>query len=580
MRFLLFFLLPFNFVFGQSALTGKVIDEENSEPLIYCHLQLNNSSQGALTNENGEFVIRKYSLEDTLVISYLSYQTKKIAIKYLKEDGIISLSRSSNLLDEIAIVADDDYLFDILIKTKKQHKKSNSFRSKAYLNSTTSYDNKPIEIVEGYYNLESKKNRIVLKIKNGRVLLAPYDGSNFFLSQSMTELITDYSLVKSKKNMPRQPLQLSKSKMKQLYKLERSFQNEKEMAISFYPIENNTEFFSGEIWINKESYAILKIELESKATNLTPLKSIFVDMSFIRDIRYQITYEFNTQNKNQYLDYVNFNYDLNFENPEMSIYNFQTKGILKTYDIGGDYHLPYLDYIDGMNDYQLIAKIPYIAEFWKEDHGLTKTTRQKNNIDKILDTGYSLSGVNALTVNKNKPYFFEYSNVFWSRIDRVKFNQKKRQGEFNLKNIHDIKLNSTKFRSDKINLTFQLFLDVTNLRDTTLVKTKTLLDAYESYNFLERSTYVDAYINMCFDVAEIQRRELHNDVLKSDFVRDNIDVLHTKHVKEMENQLRELQNDCALGSNMNGMIKWNDHIIAKLDIDNIKIFSLGQESID
>ncbi|MDR9365044.1 MAG: TonB-dependent receptor [Balneolaceae bacterium] len=62
------------------ALTGTVVDAETDEPLPGVNILLKGTSRGTSTNVDGEFELEVESLQDTLIVSYIGYQTMEVPI--------------------------------------------------------------------------------------------------------------------------------------------------------------------------------------------------------------------------------------------------------------------------------------------------------------------------------------------------------------------------------------------------------------------------------------------------------------------------------------------------------------------
>lgn len=112
---LLFFLLS-DFAYSQKGIiTGTVISENGSEPIPYVGIGIIGKPTGAVTNAEGRFALYG-SPYDTVCVSHLNYETKKIVLSSLKPDGCtITLSPKVYILDEVAIEAQS--IVDILKKS-------------------------------------------------------------------------------------------------------------------------------------------------------------------------------------------------------------------------------------------------------------------------------------------------------------------------------------------------------------------------------------------------------------------------------------------------------------------------------
>ena len=74
-------------------ITGKVIDNETSEPLPFATIAIKNRSRGTVTNNNGEFgmKITPDFLDDTLSISFLGYSGREMPVKQSFESNLTIL---------------------------------------------------------------------------------------------------------------------------------------------------------------------------------------------------------------------------------------------------------------------------------------------------------------------------------------------------------------------------------------------------------------------------------------------------------------------------------------------------------
>lgn len=103
------FLACLNPLFSQeTSISGKVISGENNTSLPYVNIGIPNKSLGTVSRENGYFSIKlpKEIIEkDTLVFSYIGFESKKIALANLKSTSKleITLQPAENLLQEVVL---------------------------------------------------------------------------------------------------------------------------------------------------------------------------------------------------------------------------------------------------------------------------------------------------------------------------------------------------------------------------------------------------------------------------------------------------------------------------------------------
>lgn len=105
LRFLsfLFLLLGFNILNAQTTVSGSVLDNETNEPLIGAAIIVKGSPQmGTITDVNGNFQLEVSSLSSSLVVSFVGYQTKEVALNGTSKVEV-KLGQSANL-EEIVVI--------------------------------------------------------------------------------------------------------------------------------------------------------------------------------------------------------------------------------------------------------------------------------------------------------------------------------------------------------------------------------------------------------------------------------------------------------------------------------------------
>jgi len=97
--------------YGQFAVSGKVIDTENKEPLNSASVYCQNTTIGTTTNKEGEFSLQLKSGGYELIISYTGYQTK-----------LVQITHSDSRLPDIEMIKEEKSLGEVIIKTSNEVK--------------------------------------------------------------------------------------------------------------------------------------------------------------------------------------------------------------------------------------------------------------------------------------------------------------------------------------------------------------------------------------------------------------------------------------------------------------------------
>ncbi len=168
LRFSFIFLLTIcTFIgYGQFAVSGKIIDAENKEPLNSASVYCQNTTIGTTTNKEGEFSLQLKSGGYELIISYTGYQTKQVQITH-----------SDSRLPDIEMIKEEKSLGEVIIKTSNEVKdgweKYGSFFIEHFIGNTPNAARTTLlnpEVLKFYLLKKSNKLRVLatdpLQIEN------------------------------------------------------------------------------------------------------------------------------------------------------------------------------------------------------------------------------------------------------------------------------------------------------------------------------------------------------------------------------------------------------------------------------
>nr|WP_242693163.1 DUF5686 family protein [Sabulibacter ruber] len=86
-----------------APISGKIVDADSQKPLDYVTVHLQSAKVPVFTDEAGQYIIRKYTLSDTVTFTLLGYTPVIKPVKELLKNGTISLDRQSYAIQEIVV---------------------------------------------------------------------------------------------------------------------------------------------------------------------------------------------------------------------------------------------------------------------------------------------------------------------------------------------------------------------------------------------------------------------------------------------------------------------------------------------
>lgn len=326
-RFLLSILLLFvSFVAAQSKVSGIVLDEFDS-PVAFANIVFKNSNEGTITNDNGRFYMEADKTYDTLIISFIGYDTQEISLdKKVNYDLEITMIEAAEQLDEVVIYTGkqskkNNPAIEILKKiwAKKRKNGVRKFKSYQYdkyekvefdLNTIDSalikskvfkglefmFDDLDTSRITGKTYLPIFLNEVSSKIYgDNRYELEKEDvlgnkssgfGGNQAITAFVEDLYTDYNIynnyLKFFDKSFTSPLSKTGVDTYNYILSDSTFIDNKWCYnIIYYPRRKNELTFKGDFWVNDSTFAIKKINLEvTKSANINWVKEIYIEQDF------------------------------------------------------------------------------------------------------------------------------------------------------------------------------------------------------------------------------------------------------------------------------------------------------------
>ncbi|MEG2332849.1 MAG: carboxypeptidase-like regulatory domain-containing protein, partial [Bacteroides sp.] len=88
----------------QFNITGTVIDKKLNEPIIGASVLVKGTSNGTITDMDGQFTLKNLNKGSVLTISYIGYQPQTLTLTGTETSLRIALIEDSQTLDEVVVV--------------------------------------------------------------------------------------------------------------------------------------------------------------------------------------------------------------------------------------------------------------------------------------------------------------------------------------------------------------------------------------------------------------------------------------------------------------------------------------------
>lgn len=557
---------------GQVFVSGKLLDKDTHQPVAYALISDAKRSVGSLSNEHGDFILELSQGMDSLIIESIGYVTKRMVVAGRTDLGEVLMMPEIAMLSEVNIRPEDDaFLFDLLESCRK-NVYGDSHVAKAYLELKSFDSGGQIELLESYQNVRLRDYEIEeLTLKTGRVALRKREG-NFFLSMEATRAIALMKVLKPSDYFMNCPLSFPKKQARRKFRLHQKGKYTDEskhelMLISFKPSQGCTNCFEGRIIIDVTAKKIRQINYICQDCAIHPFVPVFPDDQ-LGKVSMNLTKKFD---ENGVLQQINFQYGVQYisrigqENENR--FEITTQAILHVYQIDQPFFAPQFYFPDGLSDYKKLAAIPEQLAFWNQRTEMRLDANVAEN-EKFFSHDSSMTNEELFRQQSEiRNRLLRYQYVQWS--DR----------RILLGGVVDDTISHISDHvplAERYRLKAQIFLDVNELGDSLVVTTKAIFDPYQSYYYLPQDSVTNAFINMYFDLAEVQRRKLEWNLSTGIQNKEAMLLEYQKSMEEFDGVTERFFRAVDRGTQKEKMMEWNDRLKAETGIDNLKLFGVYQ----
>jgi len=555
---------------AQQLIEGRVLQLADGKPVAYAGILANQSGLGTVSNEQGYFRLLLTGEDDSLLVRFIGYKSMRVALSPDKSFYELRLDFSVQQLKEVVVVAkDESYLYDLLRQCKRQASGSER-EARAYFELRTLVGAQQVELVEGFYNAYfSGPDVLDLQLKAGRIALQPVE-TRLFASIQSSDALRMMHTFKANEYFPAGPFELRAAALKKRYLLlsEGAYRNDlgdSVVIIRFKPRAEPRRYFEGRAWVDVGRGELLRLQLKCTDADMYPFLPLFPDDQ-IQGVDFQIERTFEREDADLRLQRLSFEYRVNYANRRGDLYKVATKAVLLPYRYEEPFVLPRFKQGEGrLSDYMRINAFPYNAAFWTKGDEVRINDQHGENEAFFADSR-SLTNLHLFKAGLlGGRGLLETPYLIWDARKRVIFNQLRER---------PLPLDPSKreVRVDDYHLQVHLFMDINARGDSLNWLTATIFDPHQSYFYLPMTNAARCFINMYFDLMELERRKLELRLRQTERTEAAFLEAYDTAMSETQRLSERFFKEVMIGNNQKGMTYWNEVIVEALEIDNMAMY--------
>ncbi len=576
---LLIFMIAHPVISQVNEIEGRIVEQSNNAEIPFANIHNRSIRKGTISNTDGFFKIQIENWTDTILVHAVGYQSQKLILSEGNLFYIVKMKENITELGEITVMPkENSYLFQLLASCK-DHPNKIKQEAKSYYELKTVIDDKQVELVEGFFNTAISGYELSgQKLKAGRIAMQAYDEKmRMFISAESSRAILMSKVMSETPYFPLSPFAMNRKNMQRSFylNLDRKYLDDNLdsiVVITYFPRERSGNYYKGKIWLNITRNRLVKQTMNCENCRVHPFLPLF-DTDSILGVDLHITKTFASGNEKQLFNHVDFNYEIayksRFGKVTEHVYQIKTNALLYAYDYNEIFFIPKFEFNKTATDYRKILSLPVNDFFWEYNDEYRVNDHQNSNRIFFSDSN-TVTNRNYLT-KKDSPLkkgFYKEPYVKWSP-NRILFRE----------SIPDTVVNDMKIALEdrNCNLSVKIFLDQNVYKDSTNILTCTIFDPYESYYLLPIDEITHCFMNIYFDLCEIERRKLELILKNRDASRAELEAIYEKFMVGYRLMKDTYFRSVDHGRNKRELIKWNEVVKKELQIDNIEMFKLFQD---
>jgi hypothetical protein len=236
------------------------------------------------------------------------------------------------------------------------------------------------------------------------------------------------------------------------------------------------------------------------------------------------------------------------------------------------------------NDYDKMIALQASDDFWETNYQFPKSIHEIKSMDFMKKNGFQINFNNYIPLDDLKytnPTVISWQlgrRLGWEHLEDMSPDENK-EGAVNSnpgKNITTGKAYDTPFqqlqsktsRNVKDNINISYMVDSYQGKNgITKIVSRTLLDINSSRFSHERTKNKLVYLNIIFDIYEVYRQLAVSRII-GDMTFDEAKLIFDEMYRGASTEVKKMEKETRSGSDYEGLVKWNNRIKAKLNIDN------------
>lgn len=466
----------------------------------------------------------------------------------------------------------------LMASVRKQQQTTDT--SNAYIEVRSFLDEQQVELVEGYYYLvQGSFSPQEAIFKTGRFALYPAQ-NRYFASHASADILLGFKLSEANPIFPHSPFNVGRKPQKYFrFVVKDSVQFKDQdtlLEIRFIPKKSDGKSFSGTAWINPRTAELRHVLLSCQNCQQLPFTALFPSDS-IQNLDFHLQCAFSPEAKGSTLTHLKAIYELTYlsraETTASAVQHYYSESNLQVYESEQAILLPHFQFQNGVDIYRKIMAFPYSLNFWS-GHLAAFPNSSVQTRNQIF---YQNATINNLMMEERSIRYnrlFEHPFIPWSE-QRILIREDLQAAA--IQNLPNQALVPNGNLVQPYHIGVQLFYDVMPTADTNLFLSSCVIDPYETFYHLPVDPSVNCFINMYFDLCEIERRKFAAQCKLAHFDQTEISQQYLKSEAEMKVLLKNFSDEVERGTRKKAMLKWNEVIIKELGIDNLALFGLYQE---